>query len=133
MKKLRFNAPPGSAFFSGPQEGQAISSFVLRETGSDDEETAVAAAVARNEKQPLVQPELIALAFVQVNGRSVTSPYDGYRHWNTRARTFARKAYERVNGQPDEKADEAFLAAAEDFSADGGPPAAGAKSSPAAG
>jgi hypothetical protein len=95
-----------------------LEEFAMRETDGRDEEVARQAAAARGGDHA-IGPETIRLAFVSVNGVEVNTqgkPYFDFDCWNTRARSFALKAWAKLNGSQ-EGEDGPFLASAEEVTA----------------
>lgn len=94
-----------------------ITSFVVREVDGADEEIAANTAKGKGGAATNAE-ELVRMSIVEVNGDAVKHPYLAFDTWNSRARTFALKAFRSLNSAEEEELD-GFLAAAEP--AEGGP------------
>lgn len=89
-----------------------LKSFHMREVDGRDEE--IAANVAKSKGgSASASEEMIRLAIVAVNGEPVPQPYLKFDLWNQRARAFALKAFNELNGFTAEESD-TFLGTAEE-------------------
>lgn len=96
--------------------------FHIREVDGRDEE--VAANTARMKGGAASSSEeMIRLAIVAVNGEPVQQPYLKFDVWNQRARAFALKAFNDLNGFTAEESD-SFLGTAEEEDVGASPPSA---------
>ena len=87
-------------------------SFHMREVDGRDEEVAANMAKAKGGSASSAE-EMVRLAIVAVNGKPIKQPYLQFDAWNQRARSFALKAFNDLNGYSEEEKD-AFLATAEE-------------------
>jgi hypothetical protein len=77
-----------------------LESFTLRETsGEDDIAAAERATVSGSKSAMSFRNDVIAEAFVAVNGDPVVTPY-GWRTWPSKARDFVLLAFTKMNDAP---------------------------------
>lgn len=89
-----------------------LDNFHMREVDGRDEEIAANMAKAKGGSATSGE-EMVRLAIVAVNGKPVKQPYLQFDTWNQRARSFALKAFNELNGYTKDE-EEAFLATAEE-------------------
>jgi hypothetical protein len=83
-----------------PGRSIPLESFSLRETtGEDDIAAAERSAAAGGKALASYRNDVIAEAFLAVNGEAVTAPY-GWRHWPSKARDFVLLAFTKMNDAP---------------------------------
>lgn len=81
-----------------------LKEFELRETDGKDESNATVSAKGKANSGNYVE-ELLSMSLVSVNGKAVNQgvPYVDFPKWNSRARAFALKAWQFVNGMGDDE------------------------------
>ena len=83
-----------------PGRSIPLESFALRETTGEDDLAAAERATASGGKAlASYRNDVIAEAFVEVNGEPVVTPY-GWRRWPSKARDFVMLAFTRMNDAP---------------------------------
>ena len=96
--------------------------FHMREVDGRDEEVAANTAKMKGGAASSSE-EMIRLAIVAVNGEPVQQPYLKFDIWNQRARAFALKAFNDLNGFTQDESD-LFLGTAEEDEPGASPPSA---------
>ena len=89
-----------------------LRSFVMREIDGRDEEVAAGYVKAKNDNTTVTE-EMVRLSIVSVNDQPVPQPYLAFDTWNSRARIFAVKAFNEVNGMTSKEEDDFFGTAEE--------------------
>lgn len=99
-----------------------LQSFHIREVDGQDEETAAMWAKGKGGAASSGE-EMLRLSIVAVNDQPVSQPYLQFDTWNQRARAFAMKAFNDLNGYSKDE-ETAFLSTAEEETPTGSPPSA---------
>lgn len=89
-----------------------LKDFHMREVNGQDEELAANWAKQKGGAASSSE-EMVRLAIVAVNGEPVKQPYLQFDVWNQRARSFALKAFNELNGFNGDEGDR-FLGTAEE-------------------
>lgn len=91
---------------------EIIRDFHMREVDGTDEEFAANQAKGKGGAASAAE-EMVRLSIVAVNGQPVAQPYLKFDKWNQRARSFALKAFNDLNGFTSDEG-ENFLKTAEE-------------------
>ncbi len=106
-KQVKFKMPKGCS----------VREIVVRETTGKDEGEAVALAKQKGEKGSFLD-EMVKRSIMSVDGSPVSQPFTDLEEWSSKTRSYALKAYLKVNGTDDNESED-FLQSAELYEGSG--------------